>query len=210
MHTIVPIHKSGDPLDPGTYRTIMIGHTLAKLYGAVLESELSSYAEREGLRAPGQAGFRRAFSTIDHIFTLRCLIDQAKAQKKRLHCCFVDFRKAFDTVPRERLFQRLQTLRVPPQMAWGIYALYEQVLGRVRCPGGLSNIIASTVGVKQGCPLSPTLFGLYIDEVADYIAQSGGDGMDLAGTPIHIMLYADDIILISESQGRTTTTSSCS
>lgn len=85
-------------------------------------------------------------------------------------------------------------------MAWGIYALYEKVLGRVRCPGGLSYIIASTVGVKQGCPLSPTLFGLYIDEVAHYIAQSEGDGMDLAGTPIHIMLYADDIILISESQ----------
>ena len=53
MHTIIPIHKSGDPLDPGTYRTIMIGHTLAKLYGAVLEAELSSYAEREDLRAPG-------------------------------------------------------------------------------------------------------------------------------------------------------------
>eukprot|EP00250_Pteridium_aquilinum_P005233 c15361_g1_i1 orf=69-221(+) len=50
-------------------------------------------------------------------------------------------------------------------MIWGIYALYEQVLGRVRCPGGLSDTIASTIGVKQGCPLSPTLFGLYIDEV---------------------------------------------
>ena len=86
MHTIVPIHKFGDPLDPGTYRTIMIGHTLAKLYGAVLEAELSSYAEREDLRAHGQVGFRRAFSTIDHIFTLRCLIDQAKVGKKRLHC----------------------------------------------------------------------------------------------------------------------------
>ena len=53
MHTIVPIHKSGDPLDPGTYKTNMIGHTLAKLYGVVLEVELSSYVEREVLWAPG-------------------------------------------------------------------------------------------------------------------------------------------------------------
>ena len=68
----------------------MIGHTLAKLYGAVMEAELSTYAEGEGLRAPGQAGFRRAFSTIDHIFTLCCLIDHAKARKRRLYCCFVD------------------------------------------------------------------------------------------------------------------------
>ena len=61
-------------------------------------------------------------------------------------------------------------------------------------------MIASTVGVKQGCPLSPTLFGIYINEVADYIAQSGGDGSDLVVIHVHIMLYADDIILIYESQ----------
>ncbi|MCO5584754.1 hypothetical protein L7F22_038686 [Adiantum nelumboides] len=157
MHTIVPIHKSGDLLDPGNYRTIMIGHTLAKLYGAVLEAELSSYAESEGLRAPGQAGFRRAFSTVDHIFTLRCLIDQAKAWKKRLHCCFVDFRKAFDTIPWDRLFERLQTLGIPSKLLWGVFSLYEHVSARVRCPRGTSLPIASTVGVKQGCPLSPTL-----------------------------------------------------
>ena len=60
-HIIVPIHKSGDALDPGNYRTIMIGHTMAKLYGAILEVELSSSAEGEGMRAPGQAGFRRAY-----------------------------------------------------------------------------------------------------------------------------------------------------
>ena len=76
MRTIAPIHKAGDMSDPNNYRTIMIGHTLAKLYGAIMEMELSAYAEREGLCTPGQAGFRRqAFSTIDHIFTLRCLID---------------------------------------------------------------------------------------------------------------------------------------
>ncbi|MCO5590480.1 hypothetical protein L7F22_044450 [Adiantum nelumboides] len=174
-HTIVPIHKSGDVMDPGTYRTIMIGPTLAKLYGAVLEEALSTLAETEGLRAPGQAGFRRSFSTIDHIFTLRCLIDQTRVKKRRLYCCFVDFRKAFDTVPRERLFRRLMDLGVGEEMIWGIYALYEHVSCRVRCPGGISDTLVSTIGVKQGCPLSPTLFGLYIDEIVDFIQQRGGD-----------------------------------
>ncbi|MCO5549866.1 hypothetical protein L7F22_003340 [Adiantum nelumboides] len=200
MHTIVPIHESGDTLDPGNYRTIMIGHTLAKLYGAVLEAELSTHAEVAGIRAPGQVGFRRTFSTIDHIFVLRCLIDGAKAQKRRLYCCFVDFRKAFDTIPRERLFQRLQELQIPSEMIWGIHSLYTRVSGRVHSPGGLSDPIASTIGVKQGCPLSLTLFGLYIDEISDYILLAGGARPDLAGTPVHIMLYADDIILLSETQ----------
>ena len=45
MNTMAPIHKGGDPMDPNTYRTIMIGHTLAKLYGAVMEAELNDYME---------------------------------------------------------------------------------------------------------------------------------------------------------------------
>ncbi|MCO5550606.1 hypothetical protein L7F22_004094 [Adiantum nelumboides] len=167
----------------------MIGHTLAKLYGAILEAELNTHAEAAGIRATGQVGFRRTFSTIDHIFVLCCLIDGAKARKRRLYCRFVDFHKAFDTIPRERLFQRLQELQIPSEMIWGIHSLYAQVTGRVRYPG-----------VKQGCPLSSTLFGLYIDEISDYILRAGGAGSDLAGTPVHIMLYADDIILLSETQ----------
>ena len=177
----------------------MIGHTLAKLYGAVLEEELSNRAEAAGIRAAGQAGFRRTYSTIDHIFTLRCLIDQARVRKRRLHCCFVDFRKAFDTVPRERLFRRLTSLGLEEDMIWGIYTLYEQVCGRVRCPGGTTETLFSTIGVKQGCPLSPTLFGLYIDEIVDFIQHRGGDGVEMGGTTVHILLYADDIVLISES-----------
>ncbi|MCO5607868.1 hypothetical protein L7F22_062070 [Adiantum nelumboides] len=75
----------------------------------------------------------------------------------------------------------------------------EQVTGRALCQGGLSDPIASTIGVKQGCPLSPTLFGLYIDKISDYILRAGAES-DLEGTPIHIMLYADDIILVSETK----------
>ena len=88
-------------MDPNTYRTIMIGHMLAKLFVVVMEVELNDYMETLSLQAPEQVDFRQAFSIIAHIFTLRCLIDQTKARKKKLYCCFTDFHKAFDTVPRE-------------------------------------------------------------------------------------------------------------
>ncbi|MCO5579596.1 hypothetical protein L7F22_033453 [Adiantum nelumboides] len=77
--------------------------------------------------------------------------------------------------------------------------LYGSVLGRVRTPEGDSDIIQSTIGVKQGCPLSPTLFGMYIDEVSDYIDREGDRGVQLAETWIPVLLYADDIVLIAES-----------
>ena len=53
LSTIIPIFKSGDPMIPGNYRTIMIGHTLAKLYASILEQQLSRWAEKAGKRATG-------------------------------------------------------------------------------------------------------------------------------------------------------------
>ena len=53
--------------------------------------------------------------------------------------------------------------------------------------------------MKQGCPLSPTLFGIYVDEVSDYIERGGDRGSQLAGTWISLLLYADDIVLILDS-----------
>ncbi|MCO5568452.1 hypothetical protein L7F22_022151 [Adiantum nelumboides] len=93
----------------------------------------------------------------------------------------------------------LLVLCVGEELIWGIYALYEHVSGRVRCPGGISDTLVSTIGVKQGCLLSPTLFGLYIDEIVDFIQHRGGDGVGIGGTTIHILLYADDVVLVVES-----------
>lgn len=73
------------------------------------------------------------------------------------------------------------------------------MIGRFRCPGGLSEAIASIKGVKQGCPLSLTLFGLYIDEIAKFIDRGGGGGASLQGLLVSLMLYVNDIILMSDS-----------
>ena len=59
-------------MDPNTYRTIMIGHTLAKLYGAIMEVELSNYMKTLNLRAPKHAEFGRAFSTTVDIRLSAC------------------------------------------------------------------------------------------------------------------------------------------
>ena len=69
----------------------------------------------------------------------------------------------------------------------------------MRTPEGISDIVHSTIGVKQGCPLSPTLFGMYVDEVSDYIYREGDGGARLAGIWIQLLLYVDDIVLISQS-----------
>ena len=52
IHVIVPTCKSGDHVQPGNYQAILIGHTLAKLYGAVLDTELKTYSEVKEIQAP--------------------------------------------------------------------------------------------------------------------------------------------------------------
>jgi hypothetical protein len=111
-HIIHPIHKSGPSSDPNNYRTIMVGHTFSKLYATVLHMKLSKELDQRSLRARGQAGFRPAHQTIDHIFTLQAIIEEARHRSSKVYCCFVDFRKAFDSVPREALFQRLRDIGI--------------------------------------------------------------------------------------------------
>ena len=78
----------------------MISPLLAKLYGITLEKKLGIWLESEGKRAKGQAGFRRQHSTTNHLVTLRIVVEECRNDKSNLFCCFVDFRKAFNTVPK--------------------------------------------------------------------------------------------------------------
>ena len=72
----------------------------------------------------------------------------------------MDFRKAFDYFPGLALFQRLHEIGISDMLQTTIMRLYERVTGRLRTSEGFFVPIQITVGVKQRCPPSPTLFGL--------------------------------------------------
>jgi len=78
----------------------------------ILDKRLSEWVEQHGLCAKGQTGFRKDYRTTDQLFILRTLIEHSKAKNKPFYYCFVDLKKAFDTVPREALWQVLAGLGV--------------------------------------------------------------------------------------------------
>jgi hypothetical protein len=106
------LFKGGNAFEFDNYKGITIGPILTKLFVMILDKRLSKWAEQHGLRAKGQAGFHKNYCTTDQLFILRTLIEQSKAKKKPFYCCFVDFKKAFDTVPCEVLWQVLASLGV--------------------------------------------------------------------------------------------------
>ena len=136
---------------------------------------------------------------MDHGITLRHIVEKVWEDKEEVFCCFVDFKKAFDRVPRDKLWRRMEELEIPMHYRAAIHRLYEEVKVKIRTSVGISESFRSDIGVKQGCPLSPTLFGLYIDKLEEWLNLQGGDGVRLGKFVIKLLLYADDIVLISKS-----------
>ena len=100
---IKPIHKAGDRNVANNYRTIMVGSTMAKLFGTVMENKISSWAEENSKRAKSHVGFCKNYSTIDHLVTLRVMMEESHLRGEGLYCCFVDFKKDFEMIPRKKL-----------------------------------------------------------------------------------------------------------
>jgi hypothetical protein len=133
---------------------------------------------------------------------LQTLIDsRTRWPGKKLYTCFVDFRKAFDTVLREKLWRVLEGIGVGGCFFACLRSMYSHDQACVSHPTeGLSITFSCTIDVKQGCPLNPLLFELYIDALESCIAAlAGDDGPDLAGTAMKLLLYANDLILMSKS-----------
>ena len=77
----------------------------------------------------------------------------------------MDFIKAFDIVPRNNMWNRLGELKVPFELRVVAIRLYENVIAKFKNNEGWTTDIYYNIGVKHGCPLSPTLFGIYINKL---------------------------------------------
>ena len=202
LASLTAVFKKGDAADLDNYRAIAVGAVLGKLYSVLLDTRLSVAAEKHGWRAEGQAGFRPKKSTVDHVFVLRQLIETAQLGPKQppLYACFVDFRKAYDKVRRDYLVRRLAELGVHGPMLQAIVQMYWSAPLVPKVGTVLGPHIDSTCGVKQGDPLSPLLFGLFIDEFEQWLLRRHPHaGVRLEGRLVQMLLYADDMVLLADT-----------
>ena len=136
-----------------------------KIYANILNRRLLLWLESNGLLADEQNGFWKDRRCQDHIYALYSSIHDRKLHRKDTYTCFVDCRKAFDTVNRDCLWFKLMSLGIHGKILQAIQSLYINVSCSVRINEYLTNFFSVKQGLKQGCGLSPTLFSIYVNDL---------------------------------------------
>ena len=198
---INPIPKSAtkDPHVPLNYRGISLLSCVCKGYSSILNRRISNYCEDHDLFADEQNGFRRGRSCADHIFTLTSLIRNRLSDNLHTYSCFIDMQKAFDWIDHDLLFYKLLQCNIKGKMYNAIKSLYSHPVACVRINNMSSDWFETTSGVKQGDSLSPTLFGIYINDLVNELNQHNL-GINIGSMNISILLFADDIVLVADSE----------
>ena len=195
-----PIYKKSDCKLTDNYRGLAIGSVFAKLFSFILLGRLKTFIDMNKIISPNQIGFMKGSRTSDHIFLLKTLIAKiVKNEGKKLYTAFIDFKKAYDTVDRIVLLDHLKKLGINGLLLQNIEAMYYKTEYLVKYKNGHLDPIPSNVGLKQGCPLSPMLFNMYIDDIVNIFSDKC-DPVTLQGKRMSHFLYADDLIILSTSE----------
>jgi len=192
---ICPIFKKGDRSDVANYRGISFMNCIAKILMGVLTTRLEAWLESNNILTEYQAGFRKNFSTADNIFNLANIVHLKFKEKRKVYAMFVDFKAAFDKVPRKLLFYKLRNIGLSTKFVNFVEMVYSSTKSVVWNGTSMSSDFETHIGVKQGCLMSPLLFSLYLNDIHEYL----GGGLNIDDMNIRVLLYADDIVIISEN-----------
>ena len=201
LAVLVPLLK-GVALDaslPTNYRGITLLSSLSKLFANILEKRLSIFQWETGTISKVQFGFTRDRRTLDPVFILDTLIDQARASKSQLYVAFVDFQKAYDFVFLDALFYKMVKSNMIGLVYKIIHSMYESVSAVVRQGIDVSDVIHQHIGLRQGCVLSPCLFSLFISDFPTFVQEQGCLGVKIHDEYVHALFYADDGALLATS-----------
>ena len=159
-----------------------------------------------------QAGFRECYSTIDHTFVLKLIIELYQSVPKLVCCAFIDYRKAFDSINRPLLWQKLLFFNINGKLFNVVKNMYDKAKSCVKIENLYSDYFPCNIGVRQGDNLSPLLFALFINDFSHYVGRSykglcvskscypSLENEDALFLKLFVLLYADDTIILAKNE----------
>ena len=182
--------------DPLSYRPVSLISNPCKGVCYILNKRLLSHLEEQNMLVEEQNGFRQGRRCQDHIFSLVMILKNLIDQKKSTFCCFVDYSAAFDLVDRDLLLFALLSAGVDHHMIKVIREMYSCA---VRVNNSITQWFMIRAGVRQGQNDSPTAFAVFINSLAVELKQLN-IGITIGHSKVSILLFADDIVLITEKE----------
>lgn len=191
--TILP-KQDKDVLEASNYRPISLINTDMKILAKIVTNRLKTVEEE--LLSDSQAGFRTNRGCRDNIAKLISIIHQTQIHKEKTILIFLDAEKAFDRVSWQFLRNLLRKIGVGKWCLEKMSALYSNLTATININGKKSPKFNIQNGTRQGCPLSPTLFNLYMDSLIRHINQNKEiKGVKTVSGELKTMAYADDVII---------------
>ena len=196
MSVFITLPKQARATDCSNFRTIsLMPHTL-KIFLKVIQARIGTKIDNEV--GPTQFGFRPGSGTREGIFCYNILAQKHLEVDRDLYTCFIDYSKAFDKVHHDQLIACLEKIGVDGRDIRIIANLYWHQKAAIRIQNQLSPFTSIQRGVRQGCVLSPYLFNIYTEFIFRECEHL--PGINIHGTNINNLRYADDTALITDNQ----------
>ena len=156
--------------------------------------------QAEEIIAEEQAGFRAGRSTTEQIFNLRIFCEKYLQHQQNLYHVFIDFKKAFDRVWHEALWATMRKYNINASIIRAIENLYDKAQSAVLFNGSTGEWFRTTVGVRQGCLLSPTIFNIFLERIMCEALDDHEGSVSIGGRLITNFRFADDIVVHAEKE----------
>ena len=179
---IAPVFKKGNRHEAVNYRPVSLTCVCCKLLEHIVCRHILCHLEEFSILSALQHGFRKGLSCVTQLLLTLHDITSIHDRKLQVDMAILDFSKAFDTVPHQRLLSKLDHYGIRDNTLNWINSFLTQRTQRVTIEGTTSESVHVKSGVPQGTVLGPLLFLCFINDLPDQVRSQ-------------VRLFADDCLL---------------
>uniref|UniRef100_A0A914LP73 Reverse transcriptase domain-containing protein n=1 Tax=Meloidogyne incognita TaxID=6306 RepID=A0A914LP73_MELIC len=184
---VIPIFKKGDKTITDNYRPIALTCTLCRTFERLLANKLIEFLRNKDFFSIEQFGFLKQRSTVTQLLTMLNQIYSCVDRGNKVDIVYIDFKKAFDTVPIELLIQKVKYIGIDGKILKFLINFLNNRKFKVRIEQDFYEEYPIYSGVPQGSVLGPLLFVIFINDLPEHLPKG-----------VNIKIYADDIKLYVE------------